>query len=64
MKKIYWDSCAFIHAFKGSQEYAAALQEQIVRAKIGDCIIVTSTVTLAEVYKLPELGGVPTVVES
>jgi predicted nucleic acid-binding protein len=57
---LYWDSCAFIHLFQGKNvEYTVALQDQIERARKGECEIATSAVSLAEVCKLPDLGVLP-----
>ncbi len=58
-KLIYWDSCAFIHRFQETPEFLDALRDQIARAKAGQCKIVTSSVTLAEVCKLPDSGMLP-----
>jgi predicted nucleic acid-binding protein len=57
-KKIYWDSCVFIHLLQETN-YVDALREVVHRAKNGECKIVTSAVSLAEVCKLPELGALP-----
>ena len=56
---IYWDSCAFIHRFQETQEFLPALQMAIDRAKNGEFRIVTSTVTLAEVCRIPDQGMLP-----
>jgi len=56
---LYWDSCAFIHRFQETPKHVEALKEHIAQAKIGACHIVTSAVTLAEVYKIPDLGILP-----
>jgi predicted nucleic acid-binding protein len=57
---LYWDSCAFIHLFQEKNvDYAAALQEHIKRVEKDECEIVASTVSLAEVCKLPDLGVLP-----
>jgi predicted nucleic acid-binding protein len=57
--RLYWDSCAFIHRFQETAEHIEALKEHIAQAKVGNCKIITSAVSLAEVYKLPELGMLP-----
>lgn len=56
---LYWDSCAFIHLFQETPSYVEALKEHIARAILGQCRIATSTVSLAEVCKLPEVGLLP-----
>ena len=56
MPIIYWDSCVFIHLFQKTPDYIEALQETVRRAKNKEFVIGTSAVTIAEVYKLPELG--------
>lgn len=56
---IYWDSCVFIHLFQRTEEYVDALDMTVAKARAGQCRIVTSFVTLAEVCKLPELGMLP-----
>ncbi|MGB2614655.1 MAG: type II toxin-antitoxin system VapC family toxin [Phycisphaerae bacterium] len=56
---LYWDSCAFIHRFQETPQYVEPLREHIEQAKIGNCRIATSAITLAEVYKLPDMGILP-----
>lgn len=58
-KNIYWDSCAFIHLFQQTPAWHDPLAEMMAKAENGEYEIVTSAVTLAEVYKLPELGIFP-----
>lgn len=55
--KLYWDACPLISYFQQVPEYINALREHVERGKKGQCVIITSTISYAEVYKLPELGG-------
>jgi predicted nucleic acid-binding protein len=58
-KLIYWDSCAFIHLLNQTEEYFAVLDDIKSRARKGECKIITSTVSLAEVCKIPGTGTLP-----
>lgn len=53
---VYWDSCVFLDRLKRKPERIAILEAITDAAASGDFIIVTSSVTLAEVIKVPELG--------
>jgi predicted nucleic acid-binding protein len=57
---VYFDSCLFIELLQQADQkrfdQCEALREQ---AQKGDIIIVTSALTITEVNKLPELGGLP-----
>ena len=59
-EKVYWDSCCFIHFFQQKHRpYYLALAQIAKAAESREIIIVTSTVSFAEVCKLPDLGGLP-----
>lgn len=60
-KKIYWDSCTFIHFFQSSasNEINDALDLIDQKAQAGVTKIVTCSVSIAEVCKLPDLGLLP-----
>lgn len=58
-KKIYWDSCAFIHFFQAKNDFSDALDHIDQKAQAGGTKIVTCSVAIAEVCKLPELGLLP-----
>lgn len=58
-KLVYWDSCAFIHLFRRTAGYCEWLEATVGKARAKECLIVTSTVTMSEIYKLPGLGTMP-----
>ena len=58
-KLIYWDSCAFIHLLQQTERYFDALDDIKSRARKKECKIITSSVSLAEVCKIPETGMLP-----
>jgi predicted nucleic acid-binding protein len=58
-RRIYWDSCAFIYLLKQDPRHYAALAHMVAGAREKTIKIVTSAVTVAEVYKLKEFGALP-----
>lgn len=48
-RRIYWDSCVFIHAIQQTQEFQTVLEAILDEARAGSLVIVTSALTLAEV---------------
>lgn len=58
-KVIYWDACIFLHLFRETPEYIDALRHNLGQATSEECVIATSSVTLAEVYKVPGEGVLP-----
>ena len=58
-KLIYWDSCAFIHLLQQTERYFDVLDDIKSRARKKECKIITSSVSLTEVCKLPETGMLP-----
>jgi predicted nucleic acid-binding protein len=54
---VYWDSCVFIDFLQQTSGRYEACKYIHDRAESGTLIIVTSTVTLAEVARLPDAGG-------
>ncbi len=52
-RRLYWDSCVFIHALQQTPDLAPVLKVVITSAQSGDLVIVTSTFTLAEVIGRP-----------
>jgi predicted nucleic acid-binding protein len=56
----YWDTCLFIEILqKDNQERFEACEEMRAKAEKGELVIVTSTLTIVEVNKLPESGALP-----
>ncbi len=55
-RAIYWDSCVFIDRLQRRPDRIGILEEITDAAAAGDFLIVTSTVAITEVIKLPEIG--------
>lgn len=53
-RRIYWDSCCFIHLFGKTPDYYTALDEFRSRAKDGEWKILTSAISLVEVSWIPD----------
>ena len=53
---IYWDSCVFLDRLKRRPDRISILEATTDVAAAGEFIIVTSSVAIAEVIKLPEIG--------
>ncbi len=54
--RVYWDSCVFIDLLQSSPGRIDVLREYATKAEAGEIEFVTSSLSLAEVAKLPELG--------
>ncbi len=52
----YWDACVFIDRMQRRADRIKLLEELTNCAQDGAFMIVTSTITIAEVIKIPELG--------
>jgi predicted nucleic acid-binding protein len=48
-RRIYWDSCVFIHVIQQTPELRTTLEAILDEARAGSLVIVTSALTLAEV---------------
>ena len=53
----YWDTCCFLAWLKNEDGFADACEDVIKSGELGQCVIVTSAITLTEAYKLK--GCVP-----
>jgi predicted nucleic acid-binding protein len=56
---VYWDSCVFLDRLKRHTTRITLLESITDAAAAGDFMIVTSSVALAEVIKLPDIGLTP-----
>jgi predicted nucleic acid-binding protein len=57
---VYWDTCLFIEILqKDNQDRFEACEEMRAKAENGELVIVTSTLAIVEVNKLPESGSLP-----
>jgi len=54
--KVYWDACAFIGRIQREPDKIVELEQLTELATQGKLLIVTSTLTIAEVLKEPALG--------
>jgi len=59
VKRVYWDSCAWIGLIRGEADKVIACQYVLDEAKAGRIQIWTSALTIAEVYKV-KCGGAQT----
>lgn len=50
-RRIYWDSCVYIHRIQRSQQHIATLETLGNRIESGELILVASTLCIAEVSK-------------
>lgn len=57
--KVYWDSCCFIGLLQDEADKSPALTHLTQQAAANELIIVTSTLAIAEVCKLPDTGTQP-----
>jgi predicted nucleic acid-binding protein len=55
-ERVYWDSCVWIGLFNEEPDKVDSAKWVIERAEVGEVEIWTSTITLAEVYKIRRPG--------
>ena len=61
LRRVYWDSCAWIALPDGTMENRGALCRAVIdSAQNGGTEILTSALTLVEVSKIPPTGGFAT----
>ena len=53
---VYWDSCVFLDRLKRRSDRIGILEAITDAASAGDFLIITSSIAIAEVIKLPEIG--------
>ncbi len=59
VEKIYWDSDAFLGWLQEEEDKVDLCRATLDRAKIGEVLIVTSTLTLAEVLWMKKAPRIP-----